>query len=114
MTGQVLNRLGIRLSSRAYPYIQYAVELAEDDPTALFAVTERLYPAIAARFGVSPSSVEHAIRYSLERCWRSGNRAYLNEIAGYTLPYRPYTKEFLAMLTQYIKNKKVGYPGLFE
>lgn len=106
MTGHVLNRLGIRLSSRAYPYILYAIEMTTDDPAVLFAVTDRLYPAIAARFGVSPSSVEHAIRYSLERCWRIGNRAYLNEIAGYTLPYRPYTKEFLAMLVAYICHEK--------
>lgn len=106
MTGQVLNRLGIRLSSRAYPYILYAIEMTADNPTVLFAVTDRLYPAIAYKFNVSPASVEHAIRYSLERCWRMGNRAYLNEIAGYTLPYRPYTKEFLAMLVEYISRAK--------
>ena len=106
MTGHVLNRLGIRLSSRAYPYILYAIEMTADDPTVLFAVTDRLYPAVAARFGVSPSSVEYAIRYSLERCWRNGNRAFLNEIAGYTLSYRPYTKEFLAMLMEYICRAK--------
>ena len=106
MTGQVLNRLGIRLSSRAYPYILCAIEMTADDPTVLFAVTDRLYPAIASKFNVSPASVEHAIRYSLERCWRTGNRAYLNEIAGYTLAYRPYTKEFLAMLMEYICRAK--------
>ena len=106
MTGQVLNRLGIRLSSRAYPYILYAIEMTADDPTVLFAVTGKIYPAIAARFGVSPSSVEHAIRYSLERCWRNGNRALLNEIAGYALPYRPYTKEFLTMLVEYMRRRK--------
>ena len=108
MTGQVLNRLGIRLSCRAYLYIQHAIEMATDDPAVLLAVTDKLYPAIAARFGVSPSSVEHAIRYSLERCWRTGNRAYLSEIAGYTLPYRPYTKEFLAMLMEYVCRAKQG------
>ena len=106
MTGQVLKRLGIRLSSRAYPYILYAIEMTTDDPTALFSVTEKLYPAVANKFRVTPASVEHAIRYSLERCWENGNRAFLNEIAGYPLPYRPYTKEFLAMLMEYICRAK--------
>ena len=114
MTGHVLNRLGIRLSCRAYLYIQHAIEMATDDPTVLFAVTDRLYPTIACKFNVSPASVEHAIRYSLERCWRLGNRAYLNEIAGFPLPYRPYTKEFLAMLIQYINNKKAGHSDHFK
>ena len=104
----MLTCFDLRISSRAYPYILYAIEMTADDPTVLFAVTDRLYPAIAARFGVSPSSVEHAIRYSLERCWRMGNRAYLNEIAGYTLPYRPYAKEFLAMLMEYVCYEKQG------
>ena len=106
MTGHVLNRLGIRLSCRAYPYILYAVEMATEDPTVLFTVTNKLYPAIAGKFNVSPASVEHAIRYSLERCWKNGNREFFNEIAGYTLPYRPYTKEFLAMLMEYVYREK--------
>ncbi len=30
-----------------------------------------------------------------------GDRKLLNEIAGYPLQYRPYTREFIAMLADY-------------
>lgn len=102
MTEYVLNRLGIRISSRGHQYVKYAVALAETDTSLLFSVTDKLYPAIAANFHVSSASVEHAIQYCLDRCWKTGNRAFLNEIAGYPLQYRPCTKEFIAMLIAYL------------
>ncbi len=103
MTGYVLNRLGIHISCRGYRYIHYGLTLVQADVTLLYSVTGLLYPAIAARYGVSPASVEYAMRYCLDRCWQSGNRAFLDEIAGYPLQYRPYTKDFLAMLVEYLR-----------
>ena len=100
----VLNRLGIAASKYGYRYIECAIELVRENRDLLLAVTTRLYPSVAAHFHVSPSSVEHNIRYCLEHCWNTGDRNLFNEIAGYPLQYRPYTREFIAMLADYQQN----------
>ena len=114
MTKRVLNRLGIRISSRGHQYLAYAVKLIQIDASLLFSVTGTLYPAIASCYGVTAASVEHAIRYCLQRCWEYGNRALLNEIAGYPLQYRPYSKEFIAMLAEYTKEPAARAANLWN
>ena len=101
MTRLILNRLGISASSSGYRYLECAIDLVQKDRSRLLAVTTALYPAIASCYQVSPASVEHCIRYCLNRCWERGNRELLNQIAGVSLQYRPYAREFIAMLADY-------------
>lgn len=101
MTRLILNRLGISASSSGYRYLECAIDLVQKDRSRLLAVTTALYPAIASCYQVSPASVEHCIRYCLNRCWERGNRELLNQIAGFSLQYRPYAREFIAMLADY-------------
>ena len=112
ITRRILNRLGIHLSSLGHQYIVYAVALVRDDSSLLHSVTSALYPAIANRFCVSPASVEQSIRYCLNHCWQMGNRALLNEIAGYPLQYRPYTRDFIAMLADYVCREEAESSGI--
>lgn len=102
MVKNLMYRLGMRISNSGCAYLKFALDLVASDASLLGAVTRVLYPAIAAHFCVSPSSVEYAIRYCLDQCWEKGNRALLDEIAGRPLQYRPYTREFIIMLLRYI------------
>ena len=104
MTRRILNRLGINASVFGYVYIDYAVGLVKQDRELLNHVTSKLYPAVASHFGVSPTSVERTIRYAISNCWEKGNRQLLNDIAGRELTERPYTREFIAMLADYMED----------
>jgi len=53
---------GVKLTSRGFDYIEYALELCKKDKTYLYKITMRLYPAIAKKFETSASKVERAIR----------------------------------------------------
>ena len=101
MTQRLLNRLGILGSQRGQGYILCAVSAVREDRTLLQAVTTRLYPLVAMQHGATDKAVGRAIGRSLECCWKAGNRALLEEIAGRRLTERPYPREFIAMLADY-------------
>lgn len=68
-------------------------------------VTTRLYPQVAEHFGVTATSVERTIRYAISCCWEKGNRRLLNTIAGRELYERPYTREFVAMVADFVDDE---------
>ena len=97
----ILIRLGIFPNLVGYRYLEYGIELLNENPDRIYYVTKDLYPVIAQRYGTSWLSVEHAIRTAVAICWERGNRTFLNEIAGYTLKTRPTASEFIAILYKF-------------
>lgn len=65
-TIKLLKELGIRPHFKGYAFIKTGVALLLKDHNLLYAVTKKLYPAIAEEFNTEPSRVEHGIRHAVE------------------------------------------------
>lgn len=106
MVKDLLCVLGIPIKYLGHRYLDYAVELAMDDESVLSAVTTQLYPAIASHFGTTAAAVNRNMRTAIDHCWERGNRALLDQIAGYPLRYRPSVSEFLSLLVAYLRRDR--------
>ena len=62
----MLLRLGMRRGLRGFDYLAWAGALAFEREDRLYAIGERLYRPIAARFDTTPQSVERLIRHAVE------------------------------------------------
>lgn len=99
---QVLYELGITPALLGHRYILTACQAIERDPTILTRITKGLYPMVAAQYGVSPLSVEAAIRRAVMHAW-TNNRVKLEKIVRHLLPEPPTTGHFLGQLTFYLE-----------
>ena len=97
----------------AYPYAILIGVMTEDglklhddpvngnDMDIINAVTKVLYPAVAKKFGTTPSRVERAIRHAIEVAWDRGDIETLQKYFGYTVSNikgKPTNSEFIAMI----------------
>ena len=64
-------------------------------------ITKDIYPTLARKFKSTPVNIEHNIRTVLNLCWSSGKET-LNDIAGYSLRYKPTNSEFIDILAYYL------------
>ena len=102
-SAEIVRKLGIHSIYCGYFYLIYAIDLAAQNSNYLQAITKWLYPEVASRFNTSCSRVERGIRTVVNFCWQEGNRTFLNEMAGYPLSRKPTSGEFIAILTEYLK-----------
>ena len=68
---QMLDRLGVP-EHCGRDYLLRAAEIGYQDVRWLRALTGRVYPAVAAEFGVDARRVERAIRHVIDVAWRGG------------------------------------------
>ena len=64
-------------------------------------MTKVLYPAVAQKYGTTPSRVERAIRHAIEVAWDRGDLEILQKYFGYTVSNakgKPTNSEFIAMI----------------
>ena len=66
-------------------------------------VTKALYPETAKHFGVTPSSVERALRTVILSCWRRSDHTMLDTLAGSHLERMPTNTVFLDILASHIR-----------
>lgn len=97
----LLVRLGATSKYVGFNYIAYAIYLAIMNEDYLFSVTTRLYPEVAKQYGSNAKAVERAIRTLISVIWEK-NPPLLNKIAGYTLPMKPSSGEFIALMTEHL------------
>ena len=64
---QLLKELGVPKKLQGYRYVAQAITLVAQEPALALALTKRVYPAIAKKYGVSAFAVERAIRYAVEQ-----------------------------------------------
>ena len=57
----------------------------------------------AKKFGVRPSSVEHAIRTVIASCWDRYDHSDINRVAGIELEKIPTNTVFITMLVDYLR-----------
>ena len=86
-----------------FKYIVFIVWDVLQNPDAHFSATKTAYPAAAKHYGVSPASVEHAIRTVIASCWDRYDHSEINRVAGITLEEIPTNTEFLIMLVDYLR-----------
>lgn len=95
---ELLRRLGVTSNYTGYQYTACAVKLCAEEPERLLLVTKWVYPDVAKRHKTNWKSVERNIRTVGSNVWKH-NRSGLEELAGRSLPQRPRTAQFLAILT---------------
>ena len=82
--GELLLQLGVPRHCGG-DYLTRAVEMAWMDSRLLRALTTRLYPSIAAEFGVERRHVERAMRHAIDEAWRSGEMEAQYRLFGDTI-----------------------------
>ncbi|MGE4354024.1 MAG: sporulation transcription factor Spo0A [Oscillospiraceae bacterium] len=98
---EVIHEIGVPAHIKGYQYLREAIILAINDMEVINAVTKVLYPAVAKRFGTTPSRVERAIRHAIEVAWDRGDLETLQKFFGYTVSNikgKPTNSEFIAMI----------------
>ena len=69
-------------------------------------ITKEIYPAVAYKYGTTPSRVERAIRHAIETAWGRGDLEITRSIFGYTISTskgKPTNSEFIAMIADKIR-----------
>jgi two-component system response regulator (stage 0 sporulation protein A) len=97
----VIHEIGVPAHIKGYQYLREAIMIAVGDMEVINAVTKVLYPAVAKRFGTTPSRVERAIRHAIEVAWDRGDLETLQKYFGYTVSNakgKPTNSEFIAMI----------------
>ena len=101
----LLERLGVP-EHCGREYLARAAEMAWMDSRLLHALTVRLYPAIAAEFGVDRRHVERAMRHAIDEAWQSGEMEAQYEIFGDTIDAKrgsPTCGEMIAQIADILR-----------
>ncbi len=101
MVTEVIHEIGVPAHIKGYQYLREAIILAVNDMDVINAVTKVLYPAVAKKYGTTPSRVERAIRHAIEVAWDRGDLETLQKFFGYTVSNikgKPTNSEFIAMI----------------
>lgn len=88
---------------RGYYYLTHILLQVIPNTGAPLSMTKNLYPDAGRTFGVSAPSVERAVRTSISTCWNSEGRGALEQMAGYPLPQRPASSQFIYIMADYIR-----------
>ena len=97
----IIHEIGVPAHIKGYQYLREAIILTVNDMDAINAVTKVLYPAVARKFGTTPSRVERAIRHAIEVAWDRGDLEVLQKYFGYTVSNikgKPTNSECIAMI----------------
>jgi len=97
----IIHEVGVPAHIKGYQYLREAILITVNDMEVINAVTKVLYPAVAKKFGTTPSRVERAIRHAIEVAWDRGDLETLQKYFGYTVSNakgKPTNSEFIAMI----------------
>ena len=106
---EILHEIGVPAHIKGYQYLREAIALTVSDMDIINAVTKALYPAVARKFGTTPSRVERAIRHAIEVAWDRGDVETLQRFFGYTvsgIKGKPTNSEFIAMIADHLALKR--------
>ena len=109
MVTEIIHEIGVPAHIKGYQYLREAIILTINDMDIINAVTKALYPAVAKKFGTTPSRVERAIRHAIEVAWDRGDIEVLQKFFGYTVSNikgKPTNSEFIAMIADSLTLKR--------
>lgn len=102
----IIREIGIPAHIKGYQYIREAICMTVEDPNMMNYITKLLYPTIAKKYKTTSSSVERAIRHSIEVAWSRGKMEVIQELFGYTIHAgkgKPTNSEFIALIADKIR-----------
>lgn len=103
---QVMKKIGAKSKYKGYYLLTEAIEISLNSEERPIRITKDIYPSLAKKFHSSPMNIEHNIRTLIRVCWTT-NRKNIEEIAGYTLKYKPTNSEFVNMLVHWLTYQDV-------
>jgi two-component system response regulator (stage 0 sporulation protein A) len=98
---RLIRKLGATSKYKGYYFVAEAVRISMESPEKPMKITKDIYPYLAKKYKSTTMNVEHDIRTVVNVCWIT-NKESLDEIAGYSLRYRPTNSEFVDMLAYYL------------
>lgn len=98
---RLVRSLGIGGRYQGLRYMVVSVELYRHAPYGV-SLTKEIYPTVAKQFQVSQFSVERNLRTFCKAVWEHGDRARLNEVAGYRVIQKPTPGELIDILSAYL------------
>lgn len=98
----LIRRLGANSKYKGYFFVAEAVKISMGYQYKPLRITKDIYPCLARKYRSTPTNIEHDIRTMVNVCWE-GNKKLLDEIAGYSLEYKPTNSEFIDMLAYYLR-----------
>mgnify|MGYP000121632985 CR=1 FL=1 len=104
--------LGFSPDHSGYRYIISGLDMSFDDETLLLGITYILYPAIAQKYDVSPSSVERSIRFAIQSAWKKGNLLQWQKYFGHDCQ-RPGNARFIATMHEMLNVEEIEQYTLF-
>ncbi len=111
---KVLLKLGIPANTKGFYYIKTAVLLGLHTPIGMTSMTKTVYPTIAECYrAATPSAVERAMRYAIAQSCLRGDSTFICQLFGYAnniRNYNPTNREFLAVVSEYIKQAHISEP----
>ena len=93
----IMQEIGIPAHIRGYAYLRQAIMVMAEKRGKISTISRDVYPAVAERYGTTPSRVERAIRHAITLAWERGNPQQVNWIFGRdATAIRPSNAEFMA------------------
>lgn len=105
---EILVELGMPAHIMGYRYTIYAIKLAIDNPDIIRAITCKLYPAVAEKYGTTANRCERAIRYAIERTLDRADIYVIEMYFGNTISIikgKPTNSEFIARMANIVKRR---------
>ena len=106
LAGELLEELGLRPELRAAAFLPEMIAWCAAHPPMLAAVTGRLYPCFAEKYGLRSGAVERDLRSALESLWSRGRLPAVEKWFGHTVDPekgRPTNREFLALTAEHVR-----------
>lgn len=101
---EILYRLGVNSTYLGFAYVIDCVKMILENEERRYSM-KALYIDAAQIHKTTDRCVERDIRNLVKTVWKSGNRKYLEEIAGIELKDRPKNKYFIGILVDHIKER---------
>lgn len=105
---EILKEIGIPCHIAGYKYIRDIIEILKKEPYKINKLVKEIYVEIAFKNKTTPSSVERAIRYAIEKVFTYGDSEEIYKYFGSSYSKdkgKPTNKEFIAMMTELIKQE---------
>ncbi|MGI6153891.1 MAG: sporulation transcription factor Spo0A [Christensenellaceae bacterium] len=102
---EILLALGMPPHLKGYQYLREAIRMVINDPSMIYSITRKLYPAIAEKFDATPTKVELAIRHTIEVAWQRSKMKNARQIFGcdlFSQGSRPTNGELIALIADKI------------
>lgn len=101
----IIRKLGVTSKYKGYFFVADAIHLAMNFHGKPIMITKDIYPYLARKYKTTPMNIEHNIRTVINVCWET-NKNGMDEIAGYSLMYRPTNSEFVDMVAYYLSEEE--------